>query len=73
LRRSIGDLSTSTASQFKERVLMIIGVLNQKGGVGKTTVAINLAASLARSGSRVLLVDQGSELGLNGIYELRKS
>lgn len=51
---------------------MIISFLNQKGGVGKTTLSINVAAYLAGQGNKVLLIDADKQGSSNTWASLRE-
>ena len=58
----------------KEECLMqTIAIVNQKGGVGKSTTAVNLGAGLVRQGKRVLLIDADSQANLTEMLGMRSS
>jgi chromosome partitioning protein len=53
--------------------MRIIAFMNQKGGVGKTTTAVNLAAALAEQGQRVCMIDMDPQAHLTINYGLNPS
>ena len=52
---------------------IIVSMLNNKGGVGKTTLVANLGHAMALRGMRVLIIDQDPQANCSGIFRLKKN
>jgi len=65
LWKMVSELSTTTESSPQGK---IIALMNQKGGVGKTTMAFNIAHALARQGKRILCVDMDPQFNFSSMF-----
>src|SRR5215213_7549723 len=67
-RRALRPRKQCDWNNFGKDTMRVIAVANQKGGVGKTTTACNIAAGLAIRGHRTLLVDLDSQCNATVTY-----
>lgn len=55
-------------SALPQRLSQVVTVFGTKGGIGKTTIAVNLAATLARTGKKVAIIDLDLQFGDVGVF-----
>lgn len=66
LWKMVNDLTTPTEASAPQG--KIIALMNQKGGVGKTTMAFNIAHAMARQGKRVLCIDMDPQFNFSSLF-----
>lgn len=71
LRTEFSNLKTKKGVNATMNSCQIIAIMNQKGGVAKTTTTINLAAALARKGFRVAVVDFDGQCSLTKLLGVK--